>query len=235
MVIIGGAAEGFALARALPDAPVHLPTRERVTRDWPVAPSTGPVTPDLLTRLGLEPGAGLVVEAAHPCDSDSAFAVARACAALGIAHLQLVRPGWRASRLDRWVMLDRARDAARVIPRGSRVLVTTGRAVLPDLRALDAYVLARRIGSGGRFPLRRGRFVPGMGPFSVAQEIALLRKERIDWLLVHDAGGPGGWPKLAAARCLGLPVALLRRPARPAGPRVETVAEALAWLNTRNG
>ncbi|MBS0123937.1 precorrin-6A/cobalt-precorrin-6A reductase [Thetidibacter halocola] len=231
IVIIAGSAEAHALARALPGAHVHMPVPERVARRWSGPVSTGPVDEALLALLG----ARVVVEAAHPCDSATAFAVARACEALGLPRLQLVRPGWRPGPRDRWTRLRRVEDAARVIPSGARVLVTLGRAELPRLRGLRACVLARRIGRGGRFPLRHGRFLPGEGPFTPAQEARLLRRERIDWLIVPDAGGPGGWPKLAAARALGLPVALIDRPRRPDGPSVATVKEALAWLTCPNG
>ncbi|MBV7393686.1 precorrin-6A/cobalt-precorrin-6A reductase [Mameliella sediminis] len=230
IVIIAGSGEARALARALPEALVVLPEAERVARSWDNALLRGPLTAADLHAWG----AVAVVEAAHPCDAGTAFAAARASANAGVPHLQLVRPGWRAGHRDRWVPLRRASDAVRVIPRGARVLVTTGREVLPELRALRAEVLMRRIGNDcAPLPLWRGRMICGAGPFTVADEIRLLRRERIDWLMVHDAGGPGGWPKLAAARALQLPVALVARPRRPGGPRVATVKEALAWLETQ--
>ncbi|KHQ52157.1 MULTISPECIES: precorrin-6A/cobalt-precorrin-6A reductase [Mameliella] len=231
IVIIGGAAEAHELARALPGAHVRLPTRERVARRWPGPVSLGPVTADWLR----DSGARVVVEAGHPCDVETAFAVARAARAAGLPLLQLVRPEWRPTRRDRWVALRDVRAAAEVIPARARVLVATGRAALPGLRALRAHVLMRRIGGGqAPFPLRRGRYLPADGPFSVAEEIRLLRRERIDWLMVHNAGGPGGWPKLEAARRLHLPVAMIARPRRPGGPRVASVKEALAWLRMHN-
>ncbi len=227
IVIIGGAAEAHDLARAMPGAHVRLPSRERVARRWPGMVSFGPVTAEWLR----ESGARAVVEAAHPCDAETAFAVARAARAAGLPLLQLVRPEWRPMRRDRWVPLRDVRAAAAVIPVSARVLVATGRAALPGLRALRAHVLMRRIGGGqAPLPLRRGRYLPADGPFTVHEEIRLLRRERIDWLMVHNAGGSGGWPKLEAARRLHLPVAMIARPRRPGGPRVATVKEALAWL-----
>ena len=148
--------------------------------------------------------------------------------------MQLVRPRWRATVRDRWIHVREGREAARVVPPSARLLVTLGRAELHGLRAFEGEVLARVIGTEfGAFPLRRGRFVPGVGPFSVAWEIALLRRLRIDALVLRNAGGPGGWPKIAAARQLGLPVVMVARPRRPDGPRVKTVEEALAWLSKR--
>ncbi|MDA7425952.1 precorrin-6A/cobalt-precorrin-6A reductase [Thalassococcus lentus] len=229
-VIIGGAAEAHALAQRLPQAIVRLPEAERVQRVWPGAVSHGPVCPDWLRAQG----ATAVIEAAHPCDLRVARAALRAAGQAGLPYLQLVRPEWRANRRDRWVALQSAAQARHVVPDGARVLVTMGRAALKELHGLRAHLLIRRIASGGPQtlpPVRCGQYCTGQGPFSVAQEIAFLRKKRIDWLLLRNAGGTGGWPKLAAARQLGLPVAMVERPRRPVGPRVETVEEALEWLS----
>ncbi|WP_323769955.1 precorrin-6A/cobalt-precorrin-6A reductase [Antarctobacter sp.] len=226
LVIIGGSIEALRLAQNLRGVRVILPTPERVARRWPCPVCLGPITAEALQ------GAHVVVEAAHPSDTETAFSVARAARVVGVPHLQLVRPPWRATRRDLWVPLRHPQEAAAVIPAAARVLVATGRDALPRLRNLRAEVLMRRIGDApDPLPLRRGRFLTGEGPFTVADEIRLLRKERIDWLLVGNAGGTGGWPKLAAARALRLPVAMIDRPRRPGGPRVSTVKEALAWLN----
>ncbi|SMX50047.1 precorrin-6A/cobalt-precorrin-6A reductase [Maliponia aquimaris] len=231
IVIIGGSTEAHRLARALPSALVRLPTPERVARRWPGAVSFGPVTADWLRAVG----AGAVIEAAHPANTRAAFAAAAAARAAGVPILQLVRASWRAGPGDRWVSVRDVRDAARVIPRGARVLVTTGREALPQLRALRAEILMRRIGQPvppSGCPLPRGRWQCADGPISVAGELRLMRRERIEWLLVPNAGGLGGLPKLAAARALHLPVAMIDRPRRPDGPRVITPEEALRWLQT---
>lgn len=230
IVIIGGSIEALLLARALPGVRVILPAAERVARRWPCPVDFGNVTAEGLRGAG----ARVVVEAAHPFDVETAFAAARAARQAGVPHLQLVRPPWRAARRDCWVSLRDVRQAAWVIPEGARVLVSTGGDALPGLRALRAEVLMRRIGEvWGPLPLRRGRFLAGQGPFTIQDELRLLRKERIDWVLANNAGGTGGWPKLAAARALHLPVAMIDRPRRPGGPRVANVKEALAWLRAQ--
>ena len=226
-VIIGGSAEARALARALPSACVVLPEPERVVRAWPSDVHAGALPADWLVRL--RPMA--IIEAAHPCDAATAHAVARAARSAGVPHLQLVRPAWRPAGRDRWVSARDVAQVARRVPAAARILTTLGRAELPGLRAFRGEVLARVLAPDpGRFPLRRGRFVVGRGPFTLADEVALLRALRIDWLVLRNAGGSGGWPKLAAARRLGVGVAMVARPARPPGPRVATTEEALAWL-----
>ena len=59
------------------------------------------------------------------------------------------------------------------------------------------------------------------GPFTLADELALLRAHRIDVLVTKASGGDATYAKLAAARTLGLPVIMLQRPPPPPGPVVE--------------
>lgn len=227
ILIVGGSAEARALAWLLPQARVLLPGAERVAATWPGIVDHGPVSAEWLRHAGLR----AVIEAAHPCDAQTAWEVAAAARALGVPHLQLVRAPWRPGRGDRWVLLRCAQDNGRVIPPGARVFATTGRDGLSALRGIRGVVLARVIGGAeAPFPLPRGWFIAGEGPFSVAQEMRLLRRLRIDWLVLRNAGGSGGWPKIEAARRLGLRVAMIARPPRPEGPQVRDVKEAVRWL-----
>lgn len=230
VAIIGGSAESWHLSRVLPEAILWLPGGERVRRTWAQVPNIGPVTSESLRSARVS----AVIEAAHPCDDALAIAVARAAKLIGLPHLQLVRPEWRPARVDQWHAL-RSPAEARGLPQDARVLVTLGRDAIWGLKGWRGTALVRRIGpANGVFPLHRGRFLCADGPFTVADEIRLMRKERIDWLLMRNAGGTGGWPKLAAARALGLPVAMVARPKRPLGPTVRTIREALAWLDRQN-
>jgi precorrin-6A/cobalt-precorrin-6A reductase len=59
-------------------------------------------------------------------------------------------------------------------------------------------------------------------------------EHRIDAIVAKNSGGVATYGKIAAARALGIAVILLRRPPVPAAPvdaTVETVEEAIAWLN----
>jgi precorrin-6A/cobalt-precorrin-6A reductase len=58
-----------------------------------------------------------------------------------------------------------------------------------------------------------------------------MRKHAIDVLVTKASGGEATYAKLAAARALALPVLMVRRPEPPPGPVVQSVAEALAWLD----
>lgn len=227
VLIVGGSAEARALWRRLGTATLILPP---TVRDDPALPA--PVG-EITARRIAESGARAVIDASHPCDATTAFAVARAARVLDLPHLQLVRPPWRATPRDRWHRVRDAGAAARLLPEGARLFAATGREEMDDLRRLRLRVFLRTL-SGPREPGRgRVRFVPGMPPFTAEGEARLFRRLGIDMLMVRNAGGPGGWPKLQAARRLSLPVAMIDRPRRPDGARAETPEEALQWLAER--
>ena len=118
--------------------------------------------------------------------------------------------------------------------RSQRYFVTTGRETLPAFcAASDRTFLFRRLRDG---PSPKASphivFVAGSGPFSTEQEYDLFKHLRIDGLICKNAGGTLSRTKLDAARDLGLPVILLRRPPATGAPLVHSVAEALDWVRS---
>lgn len=180
-------------------------------------------------------GASALVIAPHPCDLDSLRAGLRLAKETGLPHVTLARQEWRAGRRDRWVTVRSVPQAADVIAPAARVLVTLGRPALRQLRALrQAHLLVRQLTRhDDPFPMRHGSYLHGHGPFSVRDEVAMMRRLRIDTVLTCNAGGSGGWPKVAAARQLGLPVVMVARPRITGGPVVRSVAAAMHWLEAR--
>lgn len=229
ILLIGGSAEARALAARLRGrAAVILPAPERRAQDWPLPVLQGPLGHDAMRASG----ARLIVDASHPNDWQSGWQAWRLARDLGLGLLRLERPAWRPGRGDRWTRLRNAAAAARHVPRGARVFLATGREGLTRFANLrEAYVITRQLSEHhDPFPLPRGRFLRGASPFSVADEVALFRRLRIDWLILRNAGGPGGWPKLAAARRLGLRVGMIDRPRRPDVPQVRDVEAAEARI-----
>ena len=82
-------------------------------------------------------------------------------------------------------------------------------------------------------PLPRYETVVGKPPYDPAEERRLMEVHRITAIVSKNSGGAATEAKLTAARELGLPVILVRRPATPGGACVETVSEALDWLTRR--
>ncbi|SFR19479.1 precorrin-6A/cobalt-precorrin-6A reductase [Poseidonocella sedimentorum] len=172
-----------------------------------------------------------ILDAGHPFAAGVSVCAARFARQTGRGYLRLLRPAWRAGRHDRWTEIDTPAEALSTIPQGARVFVGTGRGSLSDLEGLDRgrTVFVRVRDAEADLPgLPGARALTELPPFTVARECALLRELRIDWMVVRNAGGDGAWPKLEAARTIGISVAMLRRPEMP-GPQVSTVEEAVQW------
>ena len=226
IAILGGSAEARALAQRLgPSGRLWLPARDRVTGAAQDAVS-------FTEWAGL---ATSIVIAPHPCDVESLRLGANTAKTLGKPCVTVSRPEWRPDRRDQWISVRTVREAAAHIPVGARVLVTLGRPVLPDMSAFrHAHAFVRQLTRHGRvFPLRHGRFLFGDPPFTVASEIAVMRRFRIDAVLTRNAGGDGGWPKVAAARALGIPVYMVARERVHGAAVVQTVDDAMAWCKAR--
>ena len=84
-------------------------------------------------------------------------------------------------------------------------------------------------------PLRCCEVIVGRGPFTLAEERDRLERHAIDVLVCKASGGAATEAKLVAARELGLPVVMLRRPPPEPGTAVETIAAALDWLAAPTG
>ncbi|MGH3276824.1 MAG: precorrin-6A/cobalt-precorrin-6A reductase, partial [Streptosporangiaceae bacterium] len=181
----------------------------------------------------------VVVDATHPfATTMSAHAVA-ACADARVPLLSLVRPPWTPRAGDSWHEVSSLADAAALLPAlGRRVFVTTGRQGLAAFAGVGGSQGGRSEsvgyggGDGGRGSEGGGRVrflircvdppggplpadaavVLARGPYDAASELELMREHRIDVLVTKNSGGTLTSGKLAAARQLGIPVIMVRRP-----------------------
>ncbi|MGX4688493.1 cobalt-precorrin-6A reductase [Streptomyces sp. JNUCC 63] len=174
-----------------------------------------------------------VVDATHPFAEAITRNAARAAAATGVPLVVLRRPGWRPGPGDRWHAVDSPAAAAELLPRlGRRVFLTTGRLGLAAFAHLDELHFLVRSVEPPEPPMPPDtRVVLARGPFTEADETELLRTHRVDVLVTKDSGGAATAAKLSAARHLGLPVVVVRRPPLP--PRLTAVpdmAAVLEWL-----
>jgi precorrin-6A/cobalt-precorrin-6A reductase len=74
-------------------------------------------------------------------------------------------------------------------------------------------------------------YVTGRGPFTEVDDRALLIAHSIDVIVAKNSGGTATYGKIAAARSLGLPVIMLRRPGLPEVPTVEAIEDVMTWLD----
>ncbi len=171
-----------------------------------------------------------VVDATHPFAGTMGSHAAQACSRIGLPLLRLARPGW-AGHPDAasWTWVDGHEEArARADEVGGTPFVTTGRQTLHHhARAWADRPVVVRLVEPPEQPLPSAWTVlRSRGPFDVAGEEALMREHGVTVLLTKDSGGAYTEAKLAAARQVGVPVIVVRRPARAEG--VAEVGDARA-------
>jgi precorrin-6A/cobalt-precorrin-6A reductase len=175
-----------------------------------------------------------LIDATHPyANVISANAVAAARQS-GVPLVALLRPPWIAVSGDRWIEVSDVREAVRALgqtPR--RVFVALGRNELaPFGDAPQHYYLIRSVDPvDPPLPLPHVGYVTGRGPFGEADDRALLTEHRIDVVVAKNSGGTATYGKIAAARALGIDVIMLRRPPATDAAAVETIEDAVAWLD----
>jgi precorrin-6A/cobalt-precorrin-6A reductase len=240
ILILGGTAEARRLAERLAgrsDLAVTLSLAGRTA-----APARQPVP----VRIGGFGGAdGLadylsaeridaLIDATHPYAAVISANAARAARSTGVPLLALRRPPWRPVPGDRWVEV--ADIAAAVSALGAaprRVFLALGRKELaPFVSAPQHHYLVRSVDPvDPPLAVPHAVYVTGRGPFTENDDGALLRAHGIEVVIAKNSGGTATYGKIAAAHGLGLVVLMLSRPPLPEVNAVETVEDALAWLD----
>ncbi len=239
VLMLGGTTEASALARALVgdvrfDVTVSLAGRTRA-----------PVLPVLPSRIGGFGGiAGLVdylrrerieavLDATHPFAAQMTRHAVVAAEITGIPLLRVDRPAWVVGPGDHWIEVGDMPAAARAlgdVPR--RVLLTIGQTELAPfcLASWHRYVIRSVDAPQPELVPAQAEVLTARGPFDVAFETALLLGYSIEMLVTKNSGGSATVAKLTAARALGLPVVMIRRPPSQKIAAVRDVAAALEWL-----
>jgi len=242
LLILGGTGEAAALAAALSarfGEERLLVTSSLAGRTAAPAPLAGRVRSggfggasglaDYLATAGVD----LVVDATHPFAARISAQAQQACDTTGVPRLMLRRPAWTRHPLDRWIEVASAAEAAARLPGlGRRVWLTIGLrelAAFAKLRGLH-FVIRTIDPPAATPPLASFEIIGGRGPFTLAGERHILEHHAIDVLVARASGGAATEAKIVAARELGVPVIMVRRPPREPGEAVETVAAALDWL-----
>ncbi len=176
----------------------------------------------------------VLVDATHPYAATMAAHAAQASARAKIPILALRRPPWKANAADRWTEVANVDDAVRTLgttPR--RVFLTIGRQEVRPFAAAPQHRYLVRSVDPIQPPLDvpHATYIVARGPFNDADERATMIEYSIDCIVAKNSGGNATYGKIAAARALGIPVIMLRRPALPAVRSVEAVQDAVAWLD----
>jgi precorrin-6A/cobalt-precorrin-6A reductase len=176
----------------------------------------------------------VLVDATHPYAASISLNAAEAAAAARVPLLALRRPAWVPRPGDNWMEV--ADPVAAVQGLGQsprRVFLALGRSDIGCFaQAPQHFYLVRSVEPvDPPLAVPRAAFVTGRGPFTEADDRGLLSAHAIDVVVAKNSGGSATHGKIAAARALGLAVMLLRRPPLPEAPTVETVDDAVTWID----
>jgi len=239
VLILGGSSEASALARLLAgrrdiEATLSLAGRTSNPAPTPIASRSGGFggVAGLVAHLERE-CVEAVIDATHPFAAQMSRHAAEACARLHLPRLVLTRAAWKPREGDRWIEVADAAEAAQALgPAPRRVLLTLGRLSLPAFAAAPQhrYVIRSIDAPQGLDALPDHRLILARAPFSVEEELGLMRAEGIDILVSKNSGGEASYAKIEAARRLALPVVMLRRPKPDDAEACHDPAAALAWL-----
>lgn len=246
VLILGGTAEGRALASALVGVgtPIVTSVAGR-TRDPALPP--GPVRSG-----GFGGAAGLtswlrdhavtaVIDATHPFAATMTAHAAEACTAAGVPLLRLERPSWRAHPdAPSWTWVaDHEAAAATASELGDRIWLTVGRQSLARYARLARRPVLVRVAEAPASAVPPAwTLLVDRGPFELLTERALMDRHGVRVLVTKDAGGVHTAAKLDAAREAGVAVVVVERPALPPGINtVDAAPAAVTWvrgLSTRS-
>ncbi len=237
VLILGGTSEARALALRLAEVPGLTALLSFAGRTQSVADPGVPYrvggfggVQGLVTHLERE-GYHALVDATHPFAAQMSRNAARAAELLALPIVRLEGPAWTAVDGDCWRIVSRVADAPAALGRSPRrVFLSIGRLEVGHFREAPWHEYLIRAVDPFPPPLARARVISARGPFELADECALLQRERIEVVVSKNSGTPSTYAKIEAARRLGLPVIMVARPALPELETVSGVEAALGWL-----
>jgi len=230
ILLLGGTSETAPLASALATAgfKVLVSTATNVPLDVGDHPNisrrSGNLDRDQMIKLSNRQGVIAIVDASHPYASSARANARRTAEQLRIPYLSWVRPpipeqdGLRSSVSDH----DTAAKVA--FSFGQPVLLTTGsRNLEPYVREASATAVRlvvrvlshpSSVEACHMAGVPDENIVPGRGPFSIEENLSIIKKFAIGVLVTKDSGLAGGVPEKLEAACIaGCRVVLVQRPA----------------------
>jgi precorrin-6A/cobalt-precorrin-6A reductase len=174
-----------------------------------------------------------VIDATHPFAAEMSRHAVTACATTNIPLIALERAPWTRAAGDHWIEVADIDTAVAALPdQPSRIFLAIGRQHIAPFAAKPqhAYLLRFVDAPEGALPLPDAEVIVSRGPFTLDDELDLIRSRRIEWIVARNSGGTGARAKIDAARELRLPMIMIARPELPDRARADSVDEVMTWL-----
>lgn len=250
VLLFGGTTEGRQLAEAFAERGrnvvcciVSQVGAEQLPKGNPyIHVRVGALEEQAIAQLAAD-GFAWVVDATHPYAVQVSANVRAAAGEAGVPYVRVVRP-----QMDTGGSTTAASvaQACTMVPAGAgNVLAVTGSKEIDAYAAIDGFrkrVFARVLPDERSMEACRAAGLPddhiitGQGPFSVEQNVRVLREHGIRWMITKESGDAGGFPqKLTAAQECGCEVIVVRRPQDEDGLQLDQVVELLCGGETAEG
>jgi precorrin-6A/cobalt-precorrin-6A reductase len=241
ILILGGTREASMLVQRLSEDVTFQPIVSFAGR------TENPVLPPIPFRIGGFGGSdGLyhylmakkidaVIDATHPFAVRISENASSACRRARVPLAAFTRPAWEQQAGDRWIVVDDVDAAVRTLAgRARRILLTHGRLQLSPFARLPqhTYIVRAIDRPVDIMALPRHRLILARGPFARGAEVQLMRDERIDVIVSKNSGGSSTYAKIEAARDLGIPVVMMRRPQTGVVAELFEIDAVMSWLDT---
>jgi precorrin-6A/cobalt-precorrin-6A reductase len=244
LLILGGTSEASALARQVADQP-------DVAAILSLAGATAePAPAPIPQRIGGFGGAeslaaflarehiDAVVDATHPFASRISANAVAACGATRTPLVVFSRPPWTREPGDRWIEVAAMDDAVPALgTQRKTVFLTQGRLQLaPFARAPQHRYIVRAIDRPADIDaLPDHKLILARGPFTIRDELELMKHEGIEMLVTKNSGGRATYAKIEAARALEIEVIVVRRPPAPEAETLHDLDAVMAWIAAHRG
>lgn len=174
-----------------------------------------------------------VVDASHPFSNKISHNTVNACRSLNIPIINFARKPWYKCKNDNWIRVKNFKESTRYLTGNpKRIFLAIGQKNLGFYKDYSHhFYLLRLIEKRNRlifFP--NYKCIISKGPFLVNEDIAILKKYKIDMVITKNSGGKGAYSKIIAARELQIPIVVISRPRGTSIKKVYDSNSVLEWI-----
>ena len=252
LLILGGTREAYQLAEnldaKLPHEKINFISSLAGTTKKPNIPEGNFRTGGFGGLAGLKnylvkEKISLLVDVTHPFAENISKNALLASLELGLPFLVLNRPPWVKHSKDQWIEVSSLKNAVKYLKNvekktgslfstGSIFLTTGNKELWLFQNSLNYHFLVRTVDDPELVSeWTEATFLKDRGPYTLENEIKLLKKHKISMLVTKNSGGISTYAKIEATRHMKIPVLMVRRPEMITGQSCHTVNEAVDWVH----
>jgi precorrin-6A/cobalt-precorrin-6A reductase len=156
----------------------------------------------------------LIVDASHPYATNISRNAIEASKRMKVPMISYIRGDWKRSSLDNWIDARSFEDAIKYLPKISRTFLSLGKQNIDLFSNLKKHWFLIRTIDKIKLDIFRSshKYIYGKGPFTLLDELLIMKNNRIDCIITRNSGGDDTYAKILAARYLKKPVIVIRKP-----------------------